>query len=579
MTITPGMRTATDATSAGPPRRARRPAGGRPRRALTVVAGFTLLTGLLVAAPTAGTPTAAEAAAAVTQRLLPPKAGPDARRTCGGAGTVAVTTADLDVPKKIKDNPGATFCFAPGVYRLPTLVPTAGQTFIGTPQVILSGAVVLGKDKWRTDAATGTWYVTDQNQNPTGSVNWEGPCAIDHPMCRQPEELFFDDAVQRPVSSLAKVEPGTWFFDHAARRIYVGSNPIPEATDAKAKNPTVETSIVREAFASAAAKVTISNMVVEKYATYGHSSAIGGQYPGPGWTVSYTEVRNNHSAGIALNGGRAEYNFVHHNGEQGICGIGADNVVKGNEISFNNTAGYDFANGGGAGKFSHTSNLQYTNNYVHDNYGMGPWTDGRNVDTLFENNIVDDNDGAGIMHEISFSATIRNNLLRGNGRNWGSSNNAGIFISSSRDVKVTGNTIVVSATAGIKGGRPSGRMGITILQGQRYQQYCDGPVREAGSLEKVCVARNNQIENNTIEYTSYLHYLGGGNGYSGSGVLKDLNVTPAGNVFRGNSYLAPDCNEERWFWVDTTHNNDSYRGSFARWQAAGNDPNGSCRTL
>src|ERR1017187_6937319 len=39
--------------------------------------------------------------------------------------------------------PGKTFCFNPGTYRLLRIAPESGDTFIGQPGVIFSGAYLL----------------------------------------------------------------------------------------------------------------------------------------------------------------------------------------------------------------------------------------------------------------------------------------------------------------------------------------------------------------------------------------------------------------------------------------------------
>ena len=55
-------------------------------------------------------------------------------------------------------------------------------------------------------------------------------------------------------------------------------------------------------------------------------------------------------------------------------------------------------------------------NWVHDNIGNGIWSDGNVHDVTYENNLVQDNTGIGIFHEISWDATIRNNVVRNNFR-------------------------------------------------------------------------------------------------------------------------------------------------------------------
>ena len=119
-------------------------------------------------------------------------------------------------------------------------------------------------------------------------------------------------------------------------------------------------------------------------------------------------------------------------------------VLADSELSYNNAAGYNYGWEGGATKWTNTDGLIARNNYVHDNYGSGLWTDGPNINVLFEGNRVEDNDSSGIVHELGYAAVIRNNVVRGNGFQhpiqgdvWG----AGIRIDQSRDVEVYGNTV------------------------------------------------------------------------------------------------------------------------------------------
>ena len=64
---------------------------------------------------------------------------------------------------------------------------------------------------------------------------------------------------------------------------------------------------------------------------------------------------------------------------------------------------------------------------VHHNAGPGLWTDFDNIHTLYEGNTVFLNGEDGIKHEISYDATIRNNVVAANGQSkdnwlWGSQN-------------------------------------------------------------------------------------------------------------------------------------------------------------
>jgi len=160
----------------------------------------------------------------------------------------------------------------------------------------------------------------------------------------------------------------------------------------------VEASVTRSAFWGSAADVTISGLTVEKYAIPAQFGAIGDQYPGPNWTVTNNEVRWNHGTGIALiSSSQATLNYCHHNGEKGIGGAGTNILVEGNQVSFNNWAGFDPTWEAGGMKFALTTNLIVRRNSVHDNSGPGIWADVGNINTLIESNVVINNTGAGIL--------------------------------------------------------------------------------------------------------------------------------------------------------------------------------------
>ncbi len=189
--------------------------------------------------------------------------------------------------------------------------------------------------------------------------------------------------------------------------------------------------------------VTVRNLIVEHFANpvqYGALSAEGRT----GWTFAYNETRLNFGYGIRC--GPASHviaNAVHHNGQLGIGGAWADDVlIDGNEIAYNNTNGNDPGWEAGGTKFTNTNRLIVRGNYVHHNSGPGLWTDINNLDTLYELNTVDDNTMMGIFHEISYACIIRNNVVRRNGLAftdwiWG----AGILVAASPDVEIYGNTL------------------------------------------------------------------------------------------------------------------------------------------
>lgn len=321
--------------------------------------------------------------------------------------------------------PGTAFLLRAGVHRLQTIRPRDGDTFIGEDGAVLSGARLL-----TSFTRVGSHYVA-AGQTQQGQAH--GVCQAAFPQCRLPEELFIDDQPLVRVGSLDEVGPGRWYFDYGADRIYFADDP---------NGRRVETSVIPTAIEASANNVTISRLTFEKYANIAQHGVINAEGT-TGWVIARNEVRWNHGLGIRI-GPRSRVidNHVHHNGQLGIGGVGSDVLVEKNEIAYNNTAHFDALWEAGGTKFAQTDRLLVRENVVHHNWGPGLWTDVDNINTVYEQNTVHDNEQMGIFHEISYAAIIRHNIVRRNGWGhhawiWG----AGIMVAASPNVEVYGNTV------------------------------------------------------------------------------------------------------------------------------------------
>jgi parallel beta-helix repeat protein len=361
------------------------------------------------------------------------------------APTVSIFPGD-DIQRRVNSAPAGTiFVLRPGVHRMQTIRPKDRQTFRGDAGAVLSGARLL------TEFTRSGEYWVASGQTQRGVPH--GSCQAGFARCNLPEQLFIDDVALRHVGSLEEVGPGTWHFSYGNGQIYFSDDPTGRS---------VETSVTTTAFEATANSVTISGLIVEKYANLAQHGAISAEGK-TGWVISQNEVRWNHGLGIRIGpAARVIGNNIHSNGQLGIGGGGANVLVEGNEIAFNNASRFDPGWEAGGVKFVATTNLVVRNNFVHHNGGPGLWTDSGNMNTLYENNTCEDNERMGIFHEISYAAVIRNNIVRRNGFGfpdwiWG----AGILVAASPDVEIYGNTVEGNADGigAVQQNRGSGQYG------------------------------------------------------------------------------------------------------------------------
>jgi parallel beta-helix repeat protein len=262
--------------------------------------------------------------------------------------------------------------------------------------------------------------------------------------------------------------------------------------------------------------VTIKGLEIRNYSSEDQYAPITartyeGAAAGIGWKVENCDLHHNGYAGLALSDGSiARNNRIHDNGVIGIeiswvRDSGA--LVEGNEIYRNNTTGADEYHEAGGSKFGATENLIVRNNYVHDNNGPGLWTDTDNVNTLYESNVVEDNSGSGIFHEISYSATIRNNQVRGNGfRSRGWLWEGGIMLAGSQGVKISGNILAdnYNGITLIQQNRGSGVLGpyllrnVTVRDNTVVRSGRTGAVQDVGN-QAIFTTRNITFQNNDYE--------------------------------------------------------------------------------
>jgi hypothetical protein len=433
-----------------------------------------------------------------------------------------------------KSPPGTTFRLKAGIYRLQSVTPKDGDSFIGEPGSILNVARLL------TEFTHEARYWVAKVHADRSEVH--GQCDEDAPGCILPEDVFIDDQPLRHDPGAAALTAGKWHMDYDADRLYLADDPAGHK---------VEVSLTRHAFFGLARNVTIRGLIVEKYANLASRGAIhvatDPAHPGESWVIAENEVRFNHGAGIRF-GHRTQVlrNNVHDNGQLGIAGSGENVLVEGNEIAHNNYAGYRSGWEGGGTKFAFTDGLVVRNNFAHDNNGPGLWTDIDNTHTLYENNRTTRNKRAGIAHEISFDAVIRNNTIEEDGFSshpndhpwWG----GGILIIASSKVEIYGNHVTNCMN------------GIVAVQARR------GSSKRLGSPYLV---RDLYVHDNVITQKD-----GFAAGLTVSPGLGDSPFTSLNNRFDRNTYRLSDPEGRYYEWAYAQRNK-------TEWRAAGQDHDGS----
>jgi hypothetical protein len=285
----------------------------------------------------------------------------------------------------------------------------------------------------------------------------------------------------------------------------------------------------------------VEGLTVEKYAPAAGDGAVDGRSPNGhlsmNWVVQNNLVTLNHGVGIRLGHGMHVLgNRVLENGQMGIAGSGANGVVDGNEIARNNYAGYKYSWEGGGSKFAFTQNLVVRNNYAHDNIGPGLWTDLENENTLYENNHTASNRAAGIQHEVSYRATIRNTVIENDGASdyhqtapW---YGAGIVVAGSSDVEVYGNMVTNCMN------------GIIATQPQRELSHRGTPY----------LLQNLNVHDNTITQNQ-----GVAAGIVRAGALGDEVFDSRNNRFTHNQFHLADANARYFAWKNTQLSYDDWK--------------------
>ena len=361
-----------------------------------------------------------------------------------------------DLASLVTTSPPATkFVLLAGRHYAGEIQPKDGQSFVGQPGAVLSGAVRLGAFMpdgrfWRAKGP----QPLQPSGGECGEEAWmrsrdrEGILTAGYSSCRFGEVLFVDGAPLRRVLKADELSNQTWLQNRVTGDVLVGFDPAGRL---------VEMSHLRAALYGSARDVTIRGLVIEQYASTAQHGAIQATAFDPdqkimstGWRVLDNDIRFNSGGGVrTAHGMRLKGNRIYRNGQIGIVGEGTGIVVESNDIVANNTLGYAPGWEAGATKFQLTDLLQVRNNCVRDNLGPGIWTDVRNRNSTIVENWSIRNAGIGIEHEISGRALIEGNTVAFNGSPGNTWWYSQILVDGSTDTLVQKNRVEAAAANAI----------------------------------------------------------------------------------------------------------------------------------
>ena len=431
------------------------------------------------------------------------------------AATITVLAGDNLETAVTASAAGDTIVLEDGVHRGWNVTPKNDQTFLFASRSSMNGAQVLSS--WTQDGAR--WYASGQTQE---SATLTGSCSTGY-RCTRPEELFIDNVPQDHMLTLAEVvQPGQWFFDYPADRIYTYGDPAGKV---------VETSIRGQALGGTATNVKIycRGATIEKYAVPAQRGAIGvgSAAAGDGWKVIGCNVRHIH--GVAIFAGddwEVRDNTLCDNGQLGAAGGGTNALWVNNTICRNNYARFAAGWEAGGTKFTNSTNHRFLRNTVFSNRGPGVWYDVENLLALIEGNEIYDNSHEGIKYEISDTCVIRNNTIRNNGVVFHEWLLVGqIHLQNADGCLIERNAVTVPQGTSVD--TNEGPHGIMISCQTRPGSTCN----------------NNIVQDNVIAFTGSRGMVG-----AGEDVVGDVTGFYTTNIFRRNTYQVLNSTNDHFIW-------------------------------
>ena len=263
-----------------------------------------------------------------------------------------------------------------------------------------------------------------------------------YPLAGNPEMVFVNGSPIKQVDAASKVVAGTFYYDVAAKKLYLGTSPVNATVEVTAYNSALQLNYV-----DASNNPNGSSIRGLGFMHYGSaqdpSKGLPAAVVGNAGNLTFednTFAWNATRGLVGYNGKQTMLNNTFlYNGMNGVDLYKADNsLVKGNRIAYSNQEHFSVLDGVAsqvAGtKITNTKTLSISDNIIEDNGGAGIWCDLSCYDTQIVRNITRRNTRQGIFYEVSAKAIIASNIVD---QNYG----VGIQVGGSNAIKVFNNTM------------------------------------------------------------------------------------------------------------------------------------------
>lgn len=266
------------------------------------------------------------------------------------------------------------------------------------------------------------------------------------------------------------------------------------------------------AFTQHAANVTIEHLTIRNFVSpqdqgvVNHDSANG-------WTIANNTIADNQGAALMAGANQTvRDNCIDSNGQYGINAYQQGNgisalVIDHNEIADNNTGDWEKRQPGcgctGGLKLWAVRGASITNNYVHDNKGVGVWADTNDVAIEIGGNYVSNNDAEGIMYEASYNGFIHDNTLANNAWVAGPTNpgfpTGAIYISESGgDSRVSSKYSTFEISGNVLSNNWSG-----VILWENADRFCNSPANPTRDCTEGGHASLSTCVAGTIDHAPY----------------------------------------------------------------------------